>query len=61
MQWRDGALFVNELPYEPISFHEEDAQAAAEALGMETWGKKWGKVPHRFQRISAELDFTKTA
>jgi hypothetical protein len=34
VQWRDGTLFVNKLPYEPISFHEEDAQAVAEALGL---------------------------
>jgi hypothetical protein len=25
------------------------------------WGKKWGKVPHRFQPISADLDLEKTA
>jgi hypothetical protein len=26
-----------------------------------SWGKKWGKNPHRLQPISADLDLTKTA
>jgi hypothetical protein len=25
------------------------------------WGKKWGKKPHRFQPIPADLDLAKTA
>src|SRR3954468_3839468 len=25
------------------------------------WGNKWGNMPHRFQPISADLDFVKTA
>ncbi|MBS1878607.1 MAG: hypothetical protein JST31_03745 [Actinobacteria bacterium] len=34
LRWRDGTLFVNRMPYEPISFHEEDAQKVAEGLGL---------------------------
>ena len=34
LQWQEGTLFVNKMPYEPISFHEEDAQAVREALGF---------------------------
>jgi hypothetical protein len=26
-----------------------------------SWGKNWGKVPDRFQPISADLEFAKTA
>lgn len=26
-----------------------------------SWGKKWGKKPHRFQPISADLDLAETA
>jgi hypothetical protein len=26
-----------------------------------SWGKKWGKKPHRSQPISADLDLAKTA
>jgi hypothetical protein len=34
LQWRDGTLFIEGMPYEPISFHEEDAQKVAEELGL---------------------------
>lgn len=26
-----------------------------------SWGKKWGKVPHRSQPIPADLDLAQTA
>jgi hypothetical protein len=33
-----------------------------EALALRNrWGKKWGKKPHRFQPISADLDLAETA
>lgn len=34
LRWRDGTLFANKMPYEPISFHEEDAQTVAKELGL---------------------------
>jgi|GEM_PF-2410693 len=34
LQWRDGTLFVDKMPYEPISFHDEDARAVAGELGL---------------------------
>lgn len=34
VQWREGTLFVSRVPYEPIAFHEEDAGAVADALGL---------------------------
>ena len=35
LRWRNGTLLVNGMPYEPISFHEEDAHKVAEELGLQ--------------------------
>ena len=39
----------------------ESHRLPGEADSSASWGKKWGKNPHRLQPIPADLDLAKTA
>lgn len=45
----------------PTAFQATTALPVSRSLNSSRWGKKWGKVPHRLQPISAVLDLAKTA
>jgi hypothetical protein len=54
----DHLRHIRDVYLMPLTSRSLGAAVRASAI---RWGKKWGKKPHRFQPIPADVDLAKTA